>query len=285
MEFGFIYKVTCKNTGKTYVGQAKELKTKNDKPYNYGIKGRWCDHVSSSKNHSTPIAIAIQEHGAEAFELCELAKAQLHELDALEAEWIKKLNSLVPNGYNVASHSRNKHHKTTTFHTQFAGNVNKAIISPINKEAEASMIYVHLELKDNTTKRITFGQDTNKSFDDAYSDALEFVEKLDCKVIDCCADRFALQKDSIDSLSGKIIDVTITTASNLIAIYFMTNTMKKRDERLRICFGGKYISHEIAYKTALQFIQELNLSNNIINDKILNQCRQQAAASMVGDTP
>ena len=39
-EYGFIYKLTCIPTGKSYVGQVKELKYKNGKPYNYGVEGR-----------------------------------------------------------------------------------------------------------------------------------------------------------------------------------------------------------------------------------------------------
>ncbi len=284
MEFGFIYKATCKNTNKSYIGQAKEFKSKNGKKYNYGIKGRWCDHVSASSSHSTPIANAITEYGKDSFELVEIAKAPLQELDALEAEWINKSNTLVPNGYNVMSHSRNKHHKTSSFHTMFTDAI-QAEIHPINKEAEASIIYVYINMKDNTRKRITFGQDNNKTFDDAYNDALEFINKLQCKVIDNCADRFAKQKEQITNLNGDITDITITTASNLIAIYFMTNKMKNRAERLRICFGGKNTLHELSYKTALDFIEELQLTNIKIDDKILNQCRQQAAASMGGVNP
>ncbi len=285
MEFGYIYKATCKNTNKSYIGQTKEFKTKNGKPYKYGVKGRWCDHVSTSNNHSTPIALAIKEFGKDSFEVVEIIKASLAELDTLEAEWIKKSNSLVPNGYNVVSHSRNKHHKVSTFHNMFT-DVIQVEIHPINKEAEASMIYVYIDMENKNRKRITFGQDQNKSFDVAYQDALEFVTKLKCKVIDHCSDRFAQQKELINNLTGDITDITITTASNLIAIYFMTNTMKKRSERLRICFGGKHMSQELSYKTALQFIEELHVPTSIkIDDKILNQCSQQAAASMDGVNP
>jgi len=37
MEQGFIYKITGAPSGKSYIGQAREFKTKNGIPYKYGI--------------------------------------------------------------------------------------------------------------------------------------------------------------------------------------------------------------------------------------------------------
>ena len=39
--------------------------------------------------------------------------------DEREAYWIETLNSVVPNGYNVMSHSRCKHRETTTIENNY----------------------------------------------------------------------------------------------------------------------------------------------------------------------
>lgn len=51
---GIIYQITCKSTNLKYIGQATNLKYKNGKPYNYGAKGRWSDHLCASKTRNTP---------------------------------------------------------------------------------------------------------------------------------------------------------------------------------------------------------------------------------------
>jgi hypothetical protein len=287
MEFGFIYRAYCDKTNKSYIGQAKEFKTKNGKKYKYGITGRWSDHVSSSKNHSTPLAEAIKTYGEESFELFEIVRAPLSDLDTLEAEWIQTKNTIVPNGYNVVSRSRNKHNKdVSSFHKLFEKKVQFAEIHPIKCNDINKIVYVYLTLNNNERKRVTFGQDQNINYEEALKDAYEFVEKLECAYIDFTKDTFAQQKYLVSQLTGNIEDITITTASQLIAVYIMTNNMEKRDERLRICFGGKTISKENAYTTAMEFVKELNLDKSVkIIDKIATQSRQQAAASTDGVSP
>lgn len=52
--------------------------------------------------------------------------------------------------------------------------------------------------------------------------------------------------------------------------------MKLNSEHKRICFGGKSISKEEAYKIAKQFVAELNISDKLIKDSIKSS--QQATA-------
>ena len=94
---GSIYKATCTATGKSYVGQTRDTKTKAGKPYNYGITGRWNDHLSCPA--TTPLGTDITAFGPEAFVVsCVEADVPEDRLDEREAYWIQHENTLVPHG-------------------------------------------------------------------------------------------------------------------------------------------------------------------------------------------
>lgn len=89
-----IYKVTNIVDNKTYVG-----KTKN------GIESRKLKHISSlntkSKKHYK-LYEAIKEHGISNFEWEVIDSAVTDaELNEKEMKWIKQLNTIFPNGYNL----------------------------------------------------------------------------------------------------------------------------------------------------------------------------------------
>jgi hypothetical protein len=44
--------------------------------------------------------------------------------------------------------------------------------------------------------------------------------------------------------------------------------MKLKKEHIRICFGGKTTTKEKAYQTAKQFINQLHVSDDIIQDSV-----------------
>ena len=100
-----IYKITNISNGKIYVGQAVShiLNHKRYRPY--GHEGRFRCHISEAfttkKNQSHYLNNAIRKYGVtdfmvELIECCELEKA-----DEREIHYIKELNSLFPNGYNL----------------------------------------------------------------------------------------------------------------------------------------------------------------------------------------
>jgi len=100
-----IYKITNISNGKIYVGQAVShiLNHKRYRPY--GHEGRFRCHISEAfstkKNQSHYLNNAIRKYGVtdfmvELIECCELEKA-----DEREIYYIKELNSLFPNGYNL----------------------------------------------------------------------------------------------------------------------------------------------------------------------------------------
>jgi len=100
-----IYKIINISNGKIYVGQAVShiLNHKRYRPY--GHEGRFRCHISEAfstkKNQSHFLNNAIRKYGVadfvvELIECCEISNA-----DEREIYYIKELNSLYPNGYNL----------------------------------------------------------------------------------------------------------------------------------------------------------------------------------------
>ena len=268
---GVIYQITCISTNLNYIGQATNVKYKNDKAYKYGATGRWSDHVSSSKTRDTPLCKAIQEYGKKNFTIKELEEAPLETLDEREAHWMSTLNTIHPNGYNIASHSRNRHREISNLHIFYKDRVKSALISPIKKDGELKMAYVYLTLNDDSQERLAFGQKIDSTYEDTMNEVNEFLTHLDCPYSTKCNDTLSEKYASkLNEFKDKeITSVRITSASNLIAVYIGTSDMKLSKEHKRICFGGKKIIKEDAYNIAKQFVAELKISDKLIQDSIM----------------
>jgi hypothetical protein len=277
---GVIYKITCNATNLSYIGQATLLKYKNEKPYNYGASGRWNDHVATSKTRNTPLCQAIRIHKREAFTIEVLEEAFLETLDEREAYYIKEHNTIHPNGYNVATHSRNRHREESTLHVFYEDKVQSAVISPIKKNGELRLAHVYLNMNNGTQERLTFGQKENGTFEDTIRETTQFLERLKCPYTTSMIHSNVLSEkyaSKLQEFDGKeISSVRITSASTLIAVYIGTTDMKLSKEHKRICFGGKTIKKEEAYEIAKQFVAELHVSEKIIYDSL--KCLQQATA-------
>ncbi len=277
---GVIYQILCKTTNMKYIGQATDFKYKNDKPYNYGPTGRWNDHVSSSKTRDTPLCQAIKEYGKDDFEIEVLENNLLTNLDEREAYWIDKLNTVYPNGYNVAKHARNKHRDESNLHIFYKDKVSNIILSPIRKNGEYKLVYAYLKLKDGSEERITFGQKDGVTYEEALKDATEFATKIKSPYEIATYNSNNLSEKYASKLKEfkdkTITSIRITSASQLIAVYIGTSEMQLSKEHIRICFGGKTITKEEAYHIAKQFVAELQVSDKLIKDSIKSS--QQATA-------
>ena len=84
-----IYILTCKPTGLSYVGQS------------YNLKRRINEHLTN--NSQNLIGHALQKHGADTFEfrVIEYPHVSKEALNAIEKWYIHKLQTQVPNGYNI----------------------------------------------------------------------------------------------------------------------------------------------------------------------------------------
>lgn len=101
---GEIYMVTCKVTGLGYVGQASNYITSNKQKW--GASGRWTRHcydafIEGRGDYTNEFHKAIREYGKDNFELKVLCECDAEDMDEQEAFYIKKYNTLHPNGYNM----------------------------------------------------------------------------------------------------------------------------------------------------------------------------------------
>ena len=86
-----IYLITNKINGKQYVGQTI-----------HSAEKRFAEHCKPSETTCRLLNRAIKKYGKEAFEFSVLEEVEtLSELDAREIYWIKQMNTLTPNGYNL----------------------------------------------------------------------------------------------------------------------------------------------------------------------------------------
>lgn len=85
-----IYGIKNKINGKWYIGQTVR-----------SVHTRWEEHCKG-KDMSSIIYLAIQKYGRENFAVVILDKASsIESLNQLEKEWVEKLNTFAPNGYNL----------------------------------------------------------------------------------------------------------------------------------------------------------------------------------------
>lgn len=83
-----IYKFTNKTNGKSYIGQSGD------------IERRYKEHKNRKEN--SIFHEAINEFGFENFDFSVVEVCDINELNDKEIFYIKKYNTLVPNGYNVS---------------------------------------------------------------------------------------------------------------------------------------------------------------------------------------
>ena len=118
-----VYKLTNSVNGKAYVGQTTR-----------SMKERWCNHCSSSKlKHRSALKAAIDKYGKNSFsiEIIDTASS-LNELNEKEIKWIKELNTISPNGYNLDGGGNNKNvHPATRKKLSLAQNGNRYKMSKI----------------------------------------------------------------------------------------------------------------------------------------------------------
>jgi group I intron endonuclease len=91
-----IYMITCKTTGKKYIGQT-----------NLPLNIRWNSHLTDAKREKLLISKAIKRHGKDQFDIIELVHYEDNtlteeELNLLEEYYIAEFDSQTPNGYNIS---------------------------------------------------------------------------------------------------------------------------------------------------------------------------------------
>ena len=262
-----IYKVTCLQTKKSYVGQTQQYKHKNDKPYSYGVLGRWCDHVSSSKRSDSPLHAAIREHGSGNFtqELLETTTDAL--ADQREAHWIHLLGTAVPNGYNVNVHSRCKHRDSDNPAAIYLDIATDVELKRVNRNGTPTLVYVYVTTPDGK-ERLTFGQSKTSTFEQALRDATQCVEVF--------RDHGVRVKDGDKRSEFENRDIQkirlVPFNKTMVAVYLTVD-----GKQTRKCFGGKHVTYDNSVNNAREFVR--GLSTNVIEDNLSKSQQQVATVS------
>jgi group I intron endonuclease len=191
-----IYKIINLTTGKIYVGQTVShiLNHKRYRPYGYECRFR--SHISEAfstkKNQSHYLNNAIRKYGVEDFvveliECCELSVS-----DNREIHYIKELNSLFPNGYNLKNGGNVFTHSDESKKRVSNGVINyfkdkkyerfkniknidddiEKYIKPLNRKKEQYGWYVYID-----RVKADFGG-VHISLEDSKKCAIEFINNL-----------------------------------------------------------------------------------------------------------
>lgn len=141
MELKDIYVITNMITNEQYVGQSKDANK------------RFSQHKASKDN--LPIHQAMQTFGTENFSLKILEK-QVPNFNEKEQEWIKKLNSIAPNGYNLTKGGEGYPHSSgvNCYQAKFT---EQQLLEVINEIKKNEIPMTHIAKKYKVNKNIIYG--------------------------------------------------------------------------------------------------------------------------------
>jgi group I intron endonuclease len=104
-----IYLITSPST-KKYIGQTVSILSNRR---SYGYLERWKEHIREANNSnrlgSRLLNNAIRKYGHKEFKVVLLEKVDILIIDEREIYWIKELNTLTPNGYNLTTGGSERH--------------------------------------------------------------------------------------------------------------------------------------------------------------------------------
>jgi len=243
----YIYEVTCNTTHKSYIGQTQKYKIKDGKPYHYGVTGRWCDHVSSAKRSNAPFHDAIREYGAGMFTHRILETVAECDTDSREQYWIATLNTIVPNGYNVARHSRCKH-RTVSNIGHLYPDATAVELRQIQKHGVPTLVYVYVNTPSGR-KRLTFGQSRTDTFETALEKAQAVVDEYRERGVS------VLQDKRSQFIGQRLKRIRLVPFNKTMVAIYLTD---QHGHQTRICFGGKHVTFEDAKHQANEFIRGLS---------------------------
>lgn len=237
---GHIYKITCKETNKVYIGQTYSHIKNHGKYRPAGYLKRFASHISEAiintkKKQCTYLNNAIRKYGKDNF-CCELLKTcELSELDENEKENIIKYNSLYPNGYNLTHGGKGAMYVAK-------------VLQEKKEDEEDKEPYKHSE--------ITKAKIKQRLINILSSDEKKKERSEKCKVQHL--------KARLDKYKGIKLDDDLTTYIYPI-IKKDTDIIHKYEIRINkivtAFYDGK-TKTDILYQNALSFLEKLKLQNN-----------------------
>lgn len=164
---GFIYKITNNINLKNYIGQTTKT-----------IEERWKGHLKKNSN-CIYLKRSLDKYGIENFTIEELLFCENIMLNENEIIFIKKYNSIIPNGYNIKSGGH--HHEETKEKirkslqcSHICINCDKIIVGGQHKTCSDKCRY-EIKYKNSTIKVLQF--DLNNNFIKEYDSYKEAAEK------------------------------------------------------------------------------------------------------------
>ena len=172
-----IYKITNLITKQSYIGQSNN------------IERRWKEHCRPSKVNKSLISNAISSFGKENFSFQILQECKIEELDFYEEFYIKKYNTMTPNGYNIESSINGNSRNYTGYSEEMVSN----IISDIkNSSLSLTEIANKYSVNKSTVTRINKG-DVHRREGEIYP-LRERIKKEKTKKQTKCPDKDTLKE-------------------------------------------------------------------------------------------
>jgi len=289
LNIGVIYLITGPNPEHKYIGQTKMFRidhiNKKFKYFNY--IGRFKEHiVGANYNPTYHVDRIIRKYNPLNFSVKLIRYCFPYELDEYEVTYIKKFNTLHPNGLNIVLGNPHKNcntERTSQLLKDYYSDINiklqhslihqskfkeikddikQIVVKQIKQNNINKIVYMYLHFNNNKFQRRRYGG-IHEAFEDAYKRCITDAKKLinESNIIDY------IKKEPLKEF-GTIILVELKIHKikdyKLISIYITNTEVKKWDEKKRYVFGGKTIALENAYIKAVKFIKYNNININKI---------------------
>lgn len=151
-----IYKITNNINQKIYIGQAISHIRKGNKLKPHGTIGRFNKHLQEALgNNKTKYSCkcldeSIRKYGSSNFTIVVLEICNQIDANNLESEWITKLDSLAPNGYNLTTTC-----KSYSPSIDFRKNISSGIITSLADKRIKRILQYNLCIEDNYENYVT----------------------------------------------------------------------------------------------------------------------------------
>ena len=285
LNIGVIYLITGPNPEHKYVGQTKMYRhnyTKNKLKY-FDYIGRFKEHIVAAKYKPTyNVDKIIRQYGPENFSVKLIRYCDTEDLDNYEVKYIKKLNTLHPNGLNIVMgnpHKNCNQERTSKLLKEYYSNIEIKLkhslihrskfkdididniqtieLKPIKNNDDDKIIYMYVRYNNNTSFRRRYGG-IHENFIDTYNRCLNDAKELtdETNIIDYTKGEPMKNLGNIRLVELKIHKIN---KYNLISLYVTNTDVKKWDEKQRFVFGGKTIQLNNALIKAANFIKKHNI--------------------------